>query len=173
MASRRRVSALDDAAAWRPDPNRRTSILFDVYVLGQQARALVSEAMRDAGLRPDEYAAYSVVFEAGSVTLTELAAALAMPVTTAADVVRAMADRGHVRRRPHPTDRRASLLSLTPEGLRAHRRASRAFEGAHRALLAELGSLDEASTRQVLQALSGSAGRALGALRSLEAGRAG
>ncbi len=64
---------VDNTAAWRPDPDRDTSILFDVFVLGQRTRALVTEAMRDAGMRPDEYAAYSVVFEAGSVTLTELA----------------------------------------------------------------------------------------------------
>ena len=48
-------------------------MLFDVFVLGQRTRALVNEAMRDAGLRPDEYAAYSVVFEMQTITLTEMA----------------------------------------------------------------------------------------------------
>ncbi len=164
---------VDDTAAWRPDPDRDTSILFDVFVLGQRTRALVTEAMRDAGMRPDEYAAYSVVFEAGSVTLTELASRLAMPVTTAADVVRAMTERRHARRAPNPADQRSTLLSLTPEGLRAHRRASRSFERAHRALLGELGSLDEAATRAVLRDLAGSAERGLLALRTMQAGRAG
>ncbi|MEO8424872.1 MAG: hypothetical protein ABI595_13305, partial [Actinomycetota bacterium] len=64
MAPRRTSrSNVDDTASWRPQPGRRTSILFDVFVLGQRTRALVNEAMDDAGLRPDEYAAYSVVFE--------------------------------------------------------------------------------------------------------------
>ena len=89
----------------------------------------------DAGLRPDEYAAYSVVFEMRTITLTEMAEQLAMPLTTVAEYVRAMTERGHLRRKQHPTDQRARLLTLSPAGLRAHRQASRAFERAHRALL--------------------------------------
>ena len=145
-------------------------MLFDVFVLGQRTRALVNEAMRDAGLRPDEYAAYSVVFEMQTITLTEMADQLAMPVTTVAEYVRAMTDRGHLRRRPHPTDQRARLLTLTPSGLRAHRQASQSFERAHRALLRELGPLDERSTREVLQQLAGSAERALDLLQSRRVG---
>lgn len=166
-------SRVDDTAEWRPRPEKRTSILFDVFVLGQRTRALVAEAMREAGLRPDAYAAYSVVFEAGSVTLSELAAELGIPVTTAADQVRTMTERGHVRRKSHPTDRRAALLALTPEGLRAHRRASRSFDRAYQALLGELGPLEEEPTREVLQSLARSAERALDALPARRAGRAG
>jgi DNA-binding MarR family transcriptional regulator len=163
-------SNVDDTAAWRPEPGRWTSILFDVFVLGQRTRALVNEAMRDAGLRPDEYAAYSVVFELQAVTLTEMANRLGIPVTTVAEYVRAMTDRGHLRRKPHPTDQRARLLTLTPAGLRAHRRASRSFERAQQALLQEFGTLDEDSARDVLQRLAASAERGL---RSLPARRAG
>jgi DNA-binding MarR family transcriptional regulator len=156
------VAAVDDTAGWRPQPGRRTSILFDVFVLGQRTRALVSEAMHDAGMRPDLYAASSVVFEMGPITLTDLAAELGMPVTTVADFVRTMTERGHVRRKPHPTDQRASLLALTPAGLRAHRRAATSFDRAYTALVRELGPLDEGATRGVLQQL------ALGAERALE-----
>src|SRR6185369_10533587 len=116
-------------------------------------------AMRGAGMRPDEYAAYSVVFEADGVTMTEVARRLGMPVTTAADYVRSMQTRGHLRRETHPGDSRAFLLRLTPAGLRAHRRASAAFARAHQALTAELGALDEEQVRATLQALAGSAER--------------
>ena len=122
------TAPVDDTAAWRQDPDHETSLLFDVFVLGQRTRALVAEAMRDAEMRPDEYAAYSVVFEAGPLTQTDLAERLGMAVTTVADFVRTMVERRHLRKRPHPTDQRAALLSLTPEGIRAHRRASRSFE---------------------------------------------
>src|SRR5262245_42545488 len=135
---------------WRPDPERTTSILFDVFVLGQRVRALVGTAMAGAGLRPDEYAAYSVVFEAGSVTLTDLAGTLGMPVTTVADYVRTMLERGHARRHRHPRDGRAQLLGLTPAGLRAHRRASAAFERAYRSLMEEL-TVPEDRARAILQ----------------------
>ena len=114
----------EPAVLWRPHPDRHLSVLFDVFALGQQVRTLVTAAMAGCGLRPDEYAAYSVVFEAGSVTMTDLARQLGMPVTTAADYARAMRERGHVRRTPHPTDSRAYLLSLTrcrPSGLTARR----------------------------------------------------
>src|SRR5678816_2908148 len=132
---------------WRPDPGRHLSVLFDVFALSQLVRTLVTTAMAGCGLRPDEYAAYSVVFEAGSVTMTELARELGLPVTTAADFVRAMRERGHVRRTPHPADSRSYLLSLTPAGLRAHRKASLAFGRAHEAFVAALGPLTEEAAR--------------------------
>jgi DNA-binding MarR family transcriptional regulator len=174
MARRRPTpTAADDAVGWRPQAGLQGSILFDVFVLGQRTRALVGEAMRDAGMRPDEFAVYSVVFEAGSLTLTEMADRLGVPLTTVADDVRAMTERRHLRRTAHPTDGRASLLSLTPEGLRRHRRAARSFERAIDALRAELGPLDEAAARETLQTLAASAERAVGSLTARGAGRAG
>ena len=120
MAARRSSQPrVDDTASWRPQPGRRTSLLFDVFVLGQRTRTLVNEAMHDAGLRPDEYAAYSVVFEMQPVTLTEMADQLAMPLTTVAEYVQAMTERGHLRKRPDPDDQRARLLTLTPAGIGA------------------------------------------------------
>jgi DNA-binding MarR family transcriptional regulator len=145
-------------------------LLFDVFVLGQRTRALVNETMLDAELRPDEYAAYSVVFEVQPITLTEMADQLAMPLTTVAEYVRAMTERGHIRKRSDPDDQRARLLTLTPAGIRAHRHASRSFERAHLALLGELGPLDESATREALQQLALSADRALGALPTRRVG---
>src|SRR5262245_8456870 len=149
---------------WRPSADAHLSILFDVFALGQRVRTLVQAAMRGAGLRPDEYAAYSVVFEDGPLTMTELARQLGLPLTTAADYVRSMVERGHALRRAHPNDQRASVLTLSRSGLAAHRRASRCFERAHRALRQELGQLDEAQARSVLQALAAAAARAQTAL---------
>ncbi len=169
-ARRSSPPGVGDTASWRPQPERQTSLLFDIFVLGQRTRALMNEAMRDAGLRPDEYAAYSVVFEMQTITLTEMAEQLAMPLTTVAEYVRAMIERGHLRRKQHPTDQRARLLTLSPAGLRAHRQASRTFERAHRALLADLAPLEEGPTREMLQRLAGSADRALGALPTRRVG---
>jgi DNA-binding MarR family transcriptional regulator len=157
---------------WRPDPERHLSVLFDVFALGQAVRTLVTAAMAGCGLRPDEYAAYSVVFEARSVTMTELARELGMPVTTAADFVRAMRERGHVRRTPHPTDSRAYQLSLTPSGLRAHRRASAAFANAHAAFVDALRPLTEEAARESLRDLmdAAAAASASGRLPSVRSG---
>jgi len=149
---------------WRPRPGQRTSILFDVFALAQSTRTLLQAAMRDAGLKPDEYATYSVVFEQGPVTLTEMARELHMPVTTVADYVRAMLRRGHLRKDVHPTDQRSYLLALTSTGRRAHQKANQSFERAYLALLDELGDLDEGHARAVLQALAASTDRALAGL---------
>jgi DNA-binding MarR family transcriptional regulator len=159
------------AQLWRPDPSRHLSILFDVFALGQRTRTLLQTAMRGCGIRPDEYAAYSVLFEAGpdgrtarGITMTEMARQLGMPVTTAADYVRSMQSRGHLRRDAHPGDGRAFMLRLTPAGLRAHRKASAAVDRAYQALRAELGELDEEQVRTTLRALAGCAERAVTAI---------
>jgi DNA-binding MarR family transcriptional regulator len=153
---------------WSPLPGRNTSILFDVFVLGQRTRGLLQAAMREAGLRPDEYAAYSIVFERSPITLTELARDLHMPVTTVADYVRAMHSRRHLRKDANPADHRSSLLVLTPAGRRAHQRANAAFEVAYQAFVRELG-VDEAHARAVLQAMTISAERALATLEPPDA----
>jgi DNA-binding MarR family transcriptional regulator len=149
--------------AWRPQGGTHLSILFDVFALGQRVRTLVTTAMRGAGLRPDEYAAYSVVFEDGPMTMSALARTLGMPLTTAADYVRTMVERGHAWREAHPSDQRATVLTLTAEGLRVHRRASRAFDRAYQALAREL-TVDEGAAREMLQALADSVARAGAAL---------
>jgi DNA-binding MarR family transcriptional regulator len=169
-APRTARSNVDDTASWRPRPGRRTSLLFDVFVLGQRTRALMNEAMHDAGMRPDEYAAYSVVFEMQPITLTEMATQLAMPLTTVAEYVRAMTEWRHLRAKLHPTDHRARLLTLTPAGVRAHRQASRSLERAHQALIGEIGPLGEESAREVLQGLTESAGRALDSISARRVG---
>jgi len=98
------------------------SLLFDVFVVNLRLRALLARALSGCELRPDEYAVYSVLFEHGSLTPTQMAALMAMPVTTTLDYVRAMSNRGHIMRARNPADGRSYTVSLTMEGLSAHRR---------------------------------------------------
>ncbi len=127
-----------DPSAPRGADLRPDSLVYEVFVLGQAVKRLLETAMADGPLRPEEYAVYSVVFEAESVTPTAMAAALAMPLTTVMDWIGLMERRGHARRRPHPSDGRATLVTLTAEGLRVHREANRRFERAYRVLLETL-----------------------------------
>ncbi|GIH06189.1 hypothetical protein Rhe02_42560 [Rhizocola hellebori] len=149
---------------WQPQPGQHLSILFDVFELGQRVRTLLATALHDSGLRPDEYAAYSVIFEAEQITMTEMARTLGMPVTTAADYVRAMLARDHVRKAPNPGDARSYLLALTPAGKRAHRRASAAFDRAYQAFIRELPPQREAAARELLHHLATCATRATATL---------
>lgn len=118
---------------------RDISLLFDVFVLNQRLRTLLAAALAGTGLRPDEYAVYSLLFEAGPQTPTEMARQMGMPLTTVLDYIRAMRERGHVIRRRHASDGRAFEARLSAGGLRAFQRASAAWNEALRHFEPSLG----------------------------------
>lgn len=136
------------------------SLLFDVFVVNQRLRALLAHALSGCELRPDEYAVYSVLFEHGSLTPTQMATCMAMPVTTTLDYVRAMSRRGHVKRARNPADGRSYKVSLTMEGLSAHRRTNAAWNIAVRRLEDALGQPVQ-DVRDALHALDDAAEAAL------------
>jgi DNA-binding MarR family transcriptional regulator len=136
-------------------PDSRLSLLFHLFAAEQRVRTLVTNAMADCGLRPDEYAIYSVLFDEGLHAPTDLARRVGMPPTTMSHYVRAMLERGHVEREIVASDRRSYRLRLTDAGLAAHASASRAFAQADRRFMTAL-EIDE---RQATDALA-SIGRA-------------
>ncbi len=87
-----------------------------LFAVGQQLRALLSRALADAPLNPDEFAVYSVLFLIGPATPTRLAADLGMPPSTLSHYLRRMGERDHLNRRPNPDDGRSSLVDLTEAG---------------------------------------------------------
>jgi DNA-binding MarR family transcriptional regulator len=107
---------------------RDISLLFDLFAVYQRVGGLVAAALDGAGLSGDEYAVYSVLFDLGPLTATEMAGHLGMPLTTVLDHLRAMDRRRHIVRVPHPADGRARQVRLSPAGLAAHRRAHAAWE---------------------------------------------
>lgn len=109
-------------------PGREISLLFDLFVLNQRVRRLMTAALADVGLRADEYAVYSLLFEQAPLTATEMARRMGMPLTTVLDYLRAMDDRRHLRRQRHPRDGRAQQVSLTMAGISEQRRTNRAWE---------------------------------------------
>jgi DNA-binding MarR family transcriptional regulator len=136
-------------------PDSHLSLLFHLFAAEQRVRALVTSAMADCGLRPDEYAVYSVLFDEGPHAPTDLARRVGMPPTTMSHYVRAMLDRRHVEREIVASDRRSYRLRLTASGLAAHAMASHAFAEADRRFMAAL-DVDPAQATDVL----GSIGRA-------------
>ena len=133
-------------------PGRNISLLFDLFALNQRLRRLLALALADAGLRADEYAVYSLLFEQGPLTATEMARRMGMPLTTVLDYLRAMDARGHLRRARHPRDGRAQRLSLTLTGTAEHRRTNRAWE-VMRVRLERSLPIPQKDVRRALQAL--------------------
>ena len=104
-----------------------STLLFDVWVLANSTRALLDRALRASGLNAEEFAQYSAIRQAGSITPTELAAIMGLAPTTISSSLARLEDRGHIRRAPSPTDARSHQIQLTPAGLRAHRHAAQLF----------------------------------------------
>ena len=150
---------------------KRSSLLFDLFAASQRVRSLLSAAMEDAGLKPDEYAVYSALFEFEPISPTEIAAIVGMPPTTLSHYVRAMRERGHLGERRNPQDSRSRVLSLTVSGRRAHRRANQAFEEAYRRFMDGIG--DEAGVKAALAEVEAAAADALTTLTGEARGRTG
>lgn len=135
------------------------SLLFDLFVTSQRVRRVLTDAMAEAGMRPDEYAVYSVLFEKGPLTATEMAEILGMPLTTVLDYLKAMSSAGHLDRMPHPSDGRALQLRLSRSGVAAHKRAHDHWEVVRKRLEGSL-SMPIGQVRRALQALGDAASRA-------------
>ena len=99
-------------------------MLFDLFVAAQRVRRVLAEGMAESGLRPDEYAVYSLLFEKGPITATEMSEQMGMPLTTVLDYLRSMSSAGHIDRMAHPSDGRALQLRLNRAGIAAQRRAN-------------------------------------------------
>jgi DNA-binding MarR family transcriptional regulator len=142
-------------------PGRSISLLFDLFVVNQRVRRVLAAALAESELRPDEYAVYSLLFEQGPLTATEMGRRMAMPLTTLLDYLRSMEHRGHLRRERHPRDGRAWRLALTPAGVEAQTETHAAWEVMRERLEAAL-SIPQEEVRRALHALDDAAVVALG-----------
>lgn len=134
--------------AQRPGP---TSLLFDVFLVSQQAATALSTSLEGTGLGPVDYAIYSdLARQPGPVRPSELAERLSIRRSTLTGYLAAMGDRGHLRRVRNPRDGRSALVELTPDGRAAHRRAHAAATRTHDALEQTLGRTYDRVRRAVV-----------------------
>ena len=84
----------------------------------QRASAIFAEHFRELGLSPVQFAALVKVHDEGRVSQNQLGRLISMDPTTIMGVVNRLVDRGLIRRLADPGDRRRTLLTITPEGLR-------------------------------------------------------
>jgi DNA-binding MarR family transcriptional regulator len=125
-------------------------VTFMVWLTSRATTDLVDAALAPAGLDGDEFAIYSVLTAAPSITPTELARWMAAPPTTVSSYVKRFEARGHVKREPNPADRRSYRIKLTPAGRRAHRAAAELFIPLRTRVVESLGAREEAVREALL-----------------------
>jgi DNA-binding MarR family transcriptional regulator len=138
---------------------RDISLPFDVFALSQRLGAYLDRALAGTGLRPVEYAVYSLMLEAGPRTPSELAAALGVPASTMSGYLRPMFERGDATRIANPADGRSFRVVLTDRGRGVQRRANPAFRAADEAIIDAL-ERPAADIRSALEALADAIDRA-------------
>ena len=132
-------------------PERRLSLLLLVVAANQRLNQLVDRELAAEAVESRDYALLSLVGVRGPVRLTEAAAELGMPITTASDGVRRLEARGHVERVPNPDDGRSSLFVLSEDGDTVWRQGWPALQRIQAFLTEELA--DPAAVRASLEEL--------------------
>ncbi len=133
------------AARPKPVPERRLSLLLEIYSVNARMAELVERELARDGVEAAGYAALSSIGAFGPLRLTELASMLGTPLTTMSDLVRRLEKRGQVERRPHPDDRRSSLLVLSAAGDREWHAGWPALQRINKAISRGLRNADKVS----------------------------
>jgi DNA-binding MarR family transcriptional regulator len=132
-------------------PDRRLSLLYELFAVDQRVGQLLDRALAPSGIRAADYAMYSLMLEAGPVTPTALARMAGMRLTTLSDYLRRATARNHVRRLPNTRDGRSYLVVLSNDGRAAHRRAAPLYDDAVMRIEAHLQMPSEEIRRAVLE----------------------
>ncbi|SDL18455.1 DNA-binding transcriptional regulator, MarR family [Streptomyces indicus] len=98
----------------RPGPARAS--LDRLFELTEVLGALMQRGMADRGLTLARAGVLWALFHDGPMTQRALAAARGVTPRNVTGLLDALQEEGLVAREAHPTDRRATLVSLTPKG---------------------------------------------------------
>ena len=120
----------------------------------QRHAALFQEAMAGFDLTPTQFNALIRIVELGAATQNHLGRLTAMDPATIQGVVRRLMDRGLVNRRPDPSDRRATLLTPTTEGLDLAAQAVETGRAITEATLAPLTAAERRTVTALLRKLT-------------------
>ncbi|GAB3453984.1 MarR family transcriptional regulator [Streptomonospora sediminis] len=127
--------------------NRFSFLLGKLYL-----RALDHEAgeLEPLGINVKHQAALALLAAEGPMTQQEMGQRLGIDRTTIVGLVDALDQHGLVERRRSPDDRRAYLLTLTPDGRETAQQGGHRVAAAEDRLLAELDETDRTRLRELL-----------------------
>jgi DNA-binding MarR family transcriptional regulator len=114
------------------------------------AERVVARHLEQAGVSGEQLALLSLIATEEPITPTALAAEMGVPLTTLADALRRLDNRGELERLPNPADQRSHLLTLSDEG----RARLEAAEPALRKAASELRTELQLPARDVESALA-------------------
>jgi DNA-binding MarR family transcriptional regulator len=95
------------------------------FRLWRASHTRVAEALVSVGLTPPLFALLNVLGARAGAIQQELGAAMGIDPSTMVSLIDKLETSGLAKRRPHPTDRRAREVAITPKGRRALERARR------------------------------------------------
>ncbi|MFQ6018834.1 MAG: MarR family winged helix-turn-helix transcriptional regulator [Kiloniellaceae bacterium] len=117
----------------------------------QRASATLTSALADDRFTPTQFFAMARLHERGQLSQNRLGRLTAMDPATIQGVIRRLYDRGFIERRPDPTDRRRTMLRLTPAGHDTIERLLDGIETVSRDILAPLAPDEQAQFRKLLK----------------------
>jgi DNA-binding MarR family transcriptional regulator len=101
----------------RPDQAGADETLADAFrSVSRQLRETSQETLAPWDINPSQFRALRVLNHRGAIRLSDLSGRLHIAPRSATEVVDALESRSLVERRPDPSDRRATLVELTPHG---------------------------------------------------------
>ncbi|GAA1836582.1 MarR family winged helix-turn-helix transcriptional regulator [Agromyces salentinus] len=140
------TDAIDDVQAQAPATPPIT-VLDRLLEIGELFQHDMANAFAGTTLTPARVRVLWVIQHAGPMTQQALATSLEVSARNVTALVDALEAGGHVRRSPHPTDRRATIVSLTD----AAERRMREMQREHAELGDELLSAVEPADRPALE----------------------
>lgn len=109
-------------------------------------RQIAESSIAETGLCLSDFAALEALLHKGPLTITEIQAKVLLASGSMTAAVDRLEKKGLVKRRASPTDRRAKVLELTPEGKRV---VEAAFERNARELEAAMTILSDSEKRRL------------------------
>ena len=127
---------------------------LSIIRLGRAHRALAAHLMREVGLRPEQGAMMMHLWAVGAVRQTDLSREFGKDSAATTRTVQRMEQAGFVRRRPDPSDGRASLVEPTAAGNVLRPRVERLWQQLERDVLDLLAENDRSPAAALLARLA-------------------
>lgn len=132
-----------------PSAHRSPTPFLEVLAADRAIGRLLHRVFRGIELTPTDYGVYSAILDLDRCTVTDLAARLSVPLTTASDWVQGAIGKGHLTRERSLDDGRRYALALTERGRAAFEEAAMAFHAAYVAYLRHASVPDDDVSRAI------------------------